>query len=73
VVPFAVVGLRFPGDGSCQLTVTGAIGHTNSLYYSPDLINWTLLSTGTNTTGTLQFIDEGASGASQRYYEVESN
>jgi hypothetical protein len=73
VVPFGVTGMQFMQDGSFQLSVTGAIGRTNSLYYSTDLQNWTLLTTETNTTGTLLFNDPGAQGSPSRFYKVSSN
>lgn len=73
VVPFGITGTQFMPDGSFQLSITGALGKTNSVYYSTDLQNWTLLSTAVNVTGTLLANDPAAPGSAQRFYKVTSN
>jgi hypothetical protein len=76
VVPFAVTGMGFQADGDFQVTITGAIGKTDSLYCSTDLVSWTLIAATANTAGTLTMVDPGAdqtSPDSQRFYKVESN
>jgi len=73
VVPFGITGMKYMSNGTFQLNVTGAIGRTNTAYYSTDLKNWTALSSAVNTTGTLQLADPGAASAGQRFYKIGSN
>jgi hypothetical protein len=73
VVPFGITSMQLRPDNSLQLTVTGATGKTNSLYYSTNMQNWTFLTSAVNTNGTLMFDDPGAVGSSRRYYQVLSN
>lgn len=58
-----------PGTG-VQLTVTGTAGQSQSIYASADLKTWTLLSTTTNTTGTVSISDPAAANLTQRFYRV---
>ncbi len=73
VVPFGVTKTQWLADGSFQLTITGASGHTNNVYVSTDLQNWTLLRTKVNTTGTLLIADPTATSADRRFYQVSAN
>jgi Bacterial Ig domain len=73
VVPFQVAAMTRLANRSFQLTVKGAVGRTNSLYASPDLKTWSLVTTAVNTTGTLALVDPGAANVTQRFYKVTSN
>lgn len=65
-----VSGITYtPGTG-VQLTVTGTAGQSQSVYASADLRTWTLLSTTSNTTGTVSISDPAASNLTQRFYRV---
>lgn len=59
-------------DGAFEITVTGAIGSTNRIWYSADLVHWELLQTTENTSGTFRIVDPGAVGVTQRFYKVTS-
>jgi hypothetical protein len=60
-------------DRSLQVKVTGAIGHTNRIYASSDLVQWTLIATATNTDGVVTVIDPEAAGESRRFYKAEAD
>ena len=72
VVPFGITAMRLRGDGSFELSVTGAIGRTNDVLLDRSA-DWTLFSTVINSTGTLVVDNPGAIGASRKFYKVSSN
>jgi hypothetical protein len=58
-------------SGTFQATVTCAA--TNAvcvLEASTNLVQWTKLSVRANTTGTMQFVDPGATNRPVRFYRV---
>jgi len=55
---------------SVQLTVTDAVGQTDSVYASSDLQKWTLLTTAVNKTGTLVVNDAYAVSMDRRFYRA---
>ena len=58
------------GNGSTQLTLSGAPGWNNSVYVSNDLNAWSLLGTVLNTSGTAVIQDSQSTNASHRYYRM---
>jgi hypothetical protein len=72
IVPLRVGSSRFRADGNFELTVSGAIGITNRVWYSDDLITWHVLSTVTNTGGEVSIVDPDAKNVSKRFYKVSS-
>lgn len=76
-VNFEVVQLKtsqgtMRGDGAFEVTVTGAAGSTNRIWYSNDLVHWELLQTIQNTGGSFTVSDPNAKNVSQRFYKVTS-
>jgi hypothetical protein len=63
---------RLP-DGSCQFRVTGAVGKSNRIYASTDLVNWTLVATEVNYEGTLVVTDPEAADLPSRFYKVQAD
>jgi hypothetical protein len=58
-------------DGTFQATVTYATMNALCvLEASTNLVQWTMLSVRTNTTGTVQFDDPGATNRPARFYRV---
>lgn len=72
VVEFKTSQSRMRQDGAFEVTVSGAVGSTNRVWYSADLVHWELLQTVQNTSGNFTISDPGAKGASQRFYKVTS-
>jgi len=60
-------------DGSTQLTLTGAPGGNNSIYFSSDLMTWIFLTTVFNTTGTTVILDSQSSNVTRRFYRMLAN
>ena len=57
-------------NGNVHLTVTDAVGQTDSVYMSSDLQKWTRLATALNKTGTLVVDDPGAQSTERRFYRL---
>jgi len=72
VVQLKATEAHMRSDGAFEITVTGAVGSTNRVWYSDDLVHWELLQTGENTSGSMTIVDPGAAGLSQRFYKVTS-
>lgn len=70
VKKFAVEKLERSPSGEVRLTVTGAPGHRNRVYFSEDLAQWALLTTVDNVSGTVEVEDAGAAQSTQRFYRV---
>ena len=73
VVQPAISALNPATDGSLQLMLTGAPGSTNRVYVTNDLVDWTLLATVVNTTGTATVLDPDAATVGRRFYRLMSN
>ena len=73
VVQPAISSMQRMMDGSCELTVTGAPGGSNRVDVTNDLVNWTLLTTVVNSSGTAVFLDPEAATATRRFYRMISN
>lgn len=72
VVALRTSQCRMKQDGAFEVSITGAIGSTNRVWYSTDLVHWELLQTVQNTSGNFTISDPGAKGATQRFYKVTS-
>ena len=57
-------------NGNVQLTVTDAVGQTDSVYASSDLQKWTRLTTAVNKTGTFVVDDPDAQSMDRRFYRL---
>ena len=64
------LAVRLLGDGSVELTLTGAAGSSYEFQQSSDLLNWTLFTREQNVTGTLTVTDDKTSGIQQRFYRT---
>ncbi len=73
VVPFGISSSQLMATGAFRLTIAGAAGHLNQIYVSNDLQNWSLLTSATNTTGTLVIDDAAAGSYQKRFYKVVAN
>jgi hypothetical protein len=73
VSKLAVSTTRRNTNGTFELTINGAPGHTNRIWVSNDLQTWTVLQDVTNTTGTLVFTDTEAANHSQRFYKISAD
>jgi hypothetical protein len=63
--------LGHAADGTFQATATcAATNFLCVLEASTNLVQWTKLSVRTNTTGTMQFDDPGATNRPARFYRV---
>ena len=65
----AITGISVPTNGSFQLGFEGLTGRNFTIQSSPDLTNWTSVSTISNPGGTNQFTDSAATNA-QGFYRV---
>lgn len=72
VVELKASQCRMKQDGAFEVTVSGAIGSTNRVWYSTDLVHWEVLQTIQNTNGSFTISDPGAKGATQRFYKITS-
>ena len=57
-------------NGNVRLTVTDAVGQTDSIYVSSDLQKWTRLATALNKTGTFVVDDPDAQSMDRRFYRL---
>ena len=62
--------LAMHSNGNVRLTVTDAVGQTDSIYASSDLQKWTLLITAANKTGIFLVDDPDAQSRDRRFYRV---
>jgi hypothetical protein len=58
------------GANQFQFTITGPAAQVCQVLSSTNLLQWSLLTTVTNTNGTLQFIDTSPT-ISAKFYRVE--
>jgi hypothetical protein len=56
--------------GGYAFTVLGAAGQTLKVYVTEDMLNWRLLTSTNNPTGTVRVQDLEARAIRQRYYQV---
>jgi len=70
VIP-TISSFHLNGTASCNLTFGGPQGQTYQLQESPELTNWTTLSSGTFGSGTVTFTDAYATSI-RRFYRVIS-
>ena len=73
IVQPSVQAVGWSAGKAFQLAVTGAPGAMQSVYVSPDLQNWTLLTTQMNTSGVMTISDSQAATQPQRFYRVVSS
>jgi hypothetical protein len=59
-------------DGACELSIKAEPNRGWQIQASGDLLTWQTLTTVTNTTATMYFIDTAAAGMDCRFYRVES-
>lgn len=72
VVEFKATQSRMKEDGAFEVTVSGAPGSTNRVWYSDDLVHWELLQTVENVGGNFTVSDPNARSVKQRFYKVTS-
>ncbi len=66
----AVLGnVQRPGATSASFTISSWPGQPNEVWTSPDLLNWSFLTTVTNVSGTDTFTDNAAT-ADQQFYQL---
>ncbi|MDB6112251.1 MAG: hypothetical protein JWR69_4001 [Pedosphaera sp.] len=65
-----VVSAQLAGTSQFTLKLKGQTGKNYTIYSSTNLIDWTAVGTLANTLGTNQFIDNGVSTNSQKFYRV---
>jgi len=69
--PPQVTASGHAADGTFQATVACAATDVLCVFEaSTNLVQWTKLSVRTNTTGTMQFDDAGATNRPARFYRV---
>jgi hypothetical protein len=56
--------------GSLKVGIEGELGCCYTVEGSTDLVTWTLVATGANTNGNLQFVDPEAEASNRRFYRV---
>jgi bacillolysin len=69
-VPLKITSVVLQGGNGVQINAVGSAGLTNAFEFSPDLVDWTVLTNVVNTTGTLQVRDTVAPGQASRFYRV---
>ncbi len=57
-------------NGGVGMTVTGPAGCIYAVDSSSNLVDWILVATFTNTSGTYQFTDTPATNSAQGFYRV---
>ena len=70
---FKVQQLTMNSDRSLSFTLIGGLLSSVKVYASDDLDSWTLISTQTNSSGTIRVSDPAATGGQRkRFYKVET-
>jgi len=57
--------------GAFKMGITGKAGQRYAVQGTSDFSTWTTLATLTNTTGTVEFVDDTNAGVSHRFYRAE--
>jgi hypothetical protein len=65
-----IVGTARDDHGAFHLTVSGEPGHNYTLEYSTSLSPWEPLTTVSNSTGVVQFIDDSVGTRPQCFYRI---
>jgi GH25 family lysozyme M1 (1,4-beta-N-acetylmuramidase) len=65
-----VVSAQLTGPSQFTLNLKGQTGKNYTIYSSTNLIDWTAAGNLVNTLGTNQFIDNGVTTNSQKFYRV---
>ena len=68
-VPAVLGNVQRPGASQASFTINSWPGQPNEVWTSPDLLNWSYLTTVTNVSGTDTFIDNAAT-ADQQFYQL---
>jgi hypothetical protein len=58
------------GNGTVRMTISGVPNRSYSIEISPNLTNWTTLSTILYTNGIMPFTDTTAGGPTNRFYRA---
>lgn len=69
---FRVSRMTLNPDRTVDFEVEGELNANILVYASRDLVDWTLVGSRTNTTGTFQVADPAATGESRRFYRLVS-
>lgn len=69
---FRVARMTLNPDRTVDFEVEGELNATILVYASGDLVNWSLVGSRTNTTGSVQVADPAANGKSRRFYRLVS-
>ncbi len=69
VIP-VISSIEMLADGQAQLTIAGTPGDQYAVECSSNLLQWTVLGTLTNNTGTVQFTDPAAAELRVRIYRA---
>jgi hypothetical protein len=67
---FLFEAIKIPAASAVQLRLIGETGVSWNLQVSTDLENWQPLTTVTNTTGIVEFMDTSATNPPQRFYRA---
>lgn len=70
VVKFAIQQIEVSPQVGARLTIVGAPGYQNRIYASEDLVQWRLLTTVLNSSGTVVLDDPGAAQVDRRFYKA---
>jgi hypothetical protein len=72
VAPFTLSGSLVATNRTVALTVTGNPGMLYVFEASTNLTSWTKIGVRSNATGTVTFVDAGATGLSRRFYRASA-
>jgi hypothetical protein len=68
-VPAVLGNVQRPGASQASFTINSWPGQPNEVWTSPDLLNWSFLTTVTNVSGADTFTDNAAT-ADQQFYQL---
>jgi hypothetical protein len=79
IITYPIVVVTTPAElsvinyssNSLVLQLNGQAGHGYRIQFSPDLANWTDLTTTNLSTPTVQLVDRQAAGSAARFYRAE--
>ena len=67
---FKVTRMTMNPDLTVSFELDGGLDATVLVYASADLQSWSLISSQTNSTGTIQVSDPGSVGQTKRFYKI---